>query len=117
MRILFSHRIQSGDGQCVRVQELVAALRDLGHEVPVAGFGIALHPLVVSYASRLTIFEYIAAGRAIVALNQPNIREVLCDGETAVCSTRRRPGRCGEPSGDWLATRRCGFAWARRRGP
>jgi glycosyltransferase involved in cell wall biosynthesis len=50
----------------------------------VAGFDIALQPLVVSYASPLKIFEYMAAGRAIVAPDQPNIREVLHDGETAV---------------------------------
>jgi glycosyltransferase involved in cell wall biosynthesis len=50
----------------------------------VAGFDIALQPLVVSYASPLKIFEYMAAGRAIVAPDQPNIREVLRDGETAV---------------------------------
>ena len=50
----------------------------------VAGFDIALQPLVVSYASPLKIFEYMAAGRAIVAPDQPNIREILRDGETAV---------------------------------
>src|ERR1700688_401211 len=37
MRILYSHRIQSRDGQSVHVEELVAALRQAGHEVLVAG--------------------------------------------------------------------------------
>ena len=37
MRILYSHRIQSRDGQSVHVEELVAALRDAGHEVMVVG--------------------------------------------------------------------------------
>lgn len=49
-----------------------------------AGFDIALQPRVVSYASPLKIFEYMAAGRAIVAPDQPNIREILRDDETAL---------------------------------
>ena len=43
----------------------------------VAGFDIALQPRVVAYASPLKIFDYMAAGRAIVAPDQPNIREIL----------------------------------------
>ena len=39
MRILYSHRIQSRDGQSVHVEELVAALRAAGHEVLVVGPG------------------------------------------------------------------------------
>jgi len=39
MRILYSHRIQSRDGQSVHVEEMVAALRALGHEVLVVGPG------------------------------------------------------------------------------
>lgn len=50
----------------------------------VAGFDIALQPKVVAYASPLKVFEYMAAGRAIVAPDQPNIREILTDGETAL---------------------------------
>ena len=50
----------------------------------VAGFDIALQPRVVAYASPLKLFEYMAAGKAIVAPDQPNIREVLVDGETAL---------------------------------
>ena len=59
----------------------------VGHEaIPemVAGFDIALQPRVVAYASPLKLFEYMAAGKAIVAPDQPNIREVLSDGETAL---------------------------------
>ena len=37
MRILYSHRIQSRDGQSVHVEELVRAFRDAGHEVLVVG--------------------------------------------------------------------------------
>ncbi|WP_291294995.1 glycosyltransferase family 4 protein [Elioraea sp.] len=50
----------------------------------VAGFDIALQPASVAYASPLKVFEYMAAGRAIVAPDQPNLREVLRDGETAL---------------------------------
>ena len=50
----------------------------------VAGFDIALQPRVVAYASPLKLFEYMAAGKAIVAPDQPNIREILVDGETAL---------------------------------
>ncbi|MBR0651039.1 glycosyltransferase family 4 protein [Roseomonas terrae] len=55
-------------------------------EVPrlVAGFDIALQPAAVEYASPLKVFEYMAAGRAIIAPDQPNLREVLEDGRTAL---------------------------------
>ena len=57
----------------------------------VAGFDIALQPRVVEYASPLKIFEYMAAGRAIVAPDQENIREILRDGETALLFDPARP--------------------------
>ena len=50
----------------------------------VAGFDIALLPKVVPYASPLKIFDYMAAARPIVAPDQPNIREILDDGATAL---------------------------------
>ncbi len=43
----------------------------------VAGFDIALQPMATPYASPLKIFDYMAAGAAIVAPDQPNIREIL----------------------------------------
>ena len=56
------------------------------HLIPdaVAGFSIALQPKVVAYASPLKIFDYMAAGRAIVAPDQPNIREILEHERTAL---------------------------------
>jgi glycosyltransferase involved in cell wall biosynthesis len=76
----------------------------------VAGFDIALQPLAVSYASPLKIFEYMAAGRAIVAPDQPNIREVLRDGETAVLFDPAEAGAM------WRAIRRlAGDAALQRR--
>ena len=49
-----------------------------------AGFDIALQPASVPYASPLKLFEYMAAGRAIIAPDQTNIREVLEQGRTAL---------------------------------
>jgi len=57
-----------------------------------AGFDIALQPAAVAYASPLKVFEYMAAGRAIVAPDQPNLREVLAHGRTALLFD---PGRQG----------------------
>ena len=37
MRILYSHRVQSKDGQGVHIEELIRALRELGHEIRVVG--------------------------------------------------------------------------------
>jgi glycosyltransferase involved in cell wall biosynthesis len=50
----------------------------------VAAFDIALQPKCVEYASPLKLFEYMALGKAIAAPDQPNIREVLENGETAL---------------------------------
>ena len=50
----------------------------------VAAFDIALQPAVVSYASPLKLFEYLALGKAVVAPRQPNIEEILTDGENAL---------------------------------
>jgi glycosyltransferase involved in cell wall biosynthesis len=50
----------------------------------VAAFDIALVPKVVDYASPLKLFEYMALGKAIVAPDQPNIREVLTASIDAV---------------------------------
>ncbi|MCA8927483.1 MAG: glycosyltransferase family 4 protein [Alphaproteobacteria bacterium] len=47
----------------------------------VAAFDIALQPHVVAYASPLKLIEYLALGRAIVAPDTRNIREILTDGE------------------------------------
>jgi glycosyltransferase involved in cell wall biosynthesis len=66
----------------------------------VAGFDIALQPAAVPYASPLKVFEYMAAARAIVAPDQPNLREVLQDGETALLFDPAQPG------GFWAAVSR-----------
>jgi len=58
----------------------------------VAGFDVALQPACVPYASPLKVFDYMAAGRAIVAPDQPNLREVLEDGRTALLFDPAEPG-------------------------
>jgi glycosyltransferase involved in cell wall biosynthesis len=50
----------------------------------IADFDIALQPKVVPWASPLKIFDYMAAGRAIVAPDMPNIREILVHERTAL---------------------------------
>ncbi len=66
----------------------------------VAGFDIALQPKVVAYASPLKIFDYMAAGRAIVAPDQPNIREILQHEKTALLFNP------ADPSALWRAVQR-----------
>lgn len=58
----------------------------------VAAFDIALQPGVTPYASPLKLFEYLALGRAVVAPDLPNIREVLSDGDNAVLFAAGEPG-------------------------
>jgi glycosyltransferase involved in cell wall biosynthesis len=56
------------------------------HEVAayVTSFDIALQPSATPYASPLKIFDYMAAGCAIAAPDQPNIREILTHHHTAL---------------------------------
>jgi len=66
----------------------------------VCRFGIALQPRVTAYASPLKVFDYMAAGCAIVAPDQPNIREVLAHEATALLFDPSAPGAM------WAAVRR-----------
>ena len=50
----------------------------------VAAFDVALQPAVTDYASPLKLFEYLAMGKAIVAPDTPNLREVLEDLRNAL---------------------------------
>lgn len=91
------HLTVVGDGPARADLEALAAELGIGdrvsftglatrEEIPrlVAGFDIALQPAAVPYASPLKLFEYMAAGQAIIAPDQPNIREVLEQGRTAL---------------------------------
>ena len=55
-------------------------------EVPalVSAMDVVLIPRAVDYASPLKLFEYMAAGKAIVAPRQPNLEEVLTDNVDAL---------------------------------
>jgi glycosyltransferase involved in cell wall biosynthesis len=56
-----------------------AAIPDL-----LPAFDVALVPAINPYASPLKLFEYLAAELAVIAPDQPNLREVLSDGENAL---------------------------------
>lgn len=58
----------------------------------VAGVDVALQPDVVPYASPLKMFEYMAAGKAILAIDSPNIREILDDENDALLFDADREG-------------------------
>jgi glycosyltransferase involved in cell wall biosynthesis len=64
----------------VRFTGVVARTEVAAH---VAAFDIALQPAANPYASPLKLFEYMAMQRAIVAPDQPNIREILAHGRDA----------------------------------
>jgi glycosyltransferase involved in cell wall biosynthesis len=82
-----------------------------------AGMDVALQPASTDYASPMKLFEYLAAGKAVVAPDQENIREVVRDGEDALLFT---PGdwegfakRVSELAGDSGLRRRLGEAGRR----
>lgn len=50
----------------------------------VAAFDVALQPAANPYASPLKLIEYLALGRAVVAPDQSNLREILQHGANAV---------------------------------
>jgi glycosyltransferase involved in cell wall biosynthesis len=58
----------------------------------VSTFDIALQPSATPYASPLKIFDYMAAGCAIAAPDQPNIREILAQDITALLFAPDAPG-------------------------
>ena len=94
-----------GDGPARPELERLIGERGLGGSVTITGpvdrqalFGhlaamdIALQPAATQYASPMKLFEYLAAGKAVVAPDQDNIREVVQDGENALLA----------PPGDWV---------------
>ena len=49
----------------------------------IAAMDIAIQPSVTEYACPIKIIEYMGMGKCIVAPDQPNIREILRDGENS----------------------------------
>jgi glycosyltransferase involved in cell wall biosynthesis len=91
------HLLVVGDGPARAGLEAQAEALNIRHRVSftgvigradvpkyVAAFDIALQPAVVAYASPLKLFEYLALGKAIIGPAQPNLMEILDDGENAV---------------------------------
>ena len=86
---------EAGSGHSAsRIAYASRGLRPTSRCIPglISGFDIALQPRVVDYASPLKIFEYMAAGRAIVAPDQANIREILTDDKIALLFDPEREG-------------------------
>jgi glycosyltransferase involved in cell wall biosynthesis len=86
-----------GDGPAVAKLKVQAEELGLNDQVYVSGIvqradmpnwvsqiEIALQPDVVSYASPLKMLEYLALGKAIVAPDTDNIKELLTDNENAL---------------------------------
>lgn len=91
------HLLVVGDGPARAALEAQADALNIRHRVSftgviaredvaryVAAFDIALQPAVVEYASPLKLFEYLALGKAIIGPAQPNLMEILTDGQNAV---------------------------------
>ena len=68
----------------------IVARDDVAHHV--AAFDIAVLPGVTPYSSPLKLFEYVQLGRAIVAPDTENIREILTDGQDALLFDITRDG-------------------------
>jgi len=64
------------------------------HRVPehVAAFDVALQPAVTAYASPLKLMEYLVLAKAVVAPSEPNLLEVLTDGDNALLFDDKTPG-------------------------
>jgi glycosyltransferase involved in cell wall biosynthesis len=104
---LESRAAQMGIGGRVRFCGNVAH-RDIAAHMQL--FDIALQTASVPYASPLKLFEYMALSRAILAPDQPNIREILQDGLDALLFAP-----ANRPSFLAALTRLCGDSALRQR--
>jgi glycosyltransferase involved in cell wall biosynthesis len=78
---VLAHASQRGVGERVEITGVVER-DDVAAQV--ARFDIAVIPGLTPYSSPLKLFEYMALGRAIVAPDTANIREILTDGVDAL---------------------------------
>jgi glycosyltransferase involved in cell wall biosynthesis len=103
------HLVIVGEGPAVGSLKAQAESLAVAHKVTFAGlverddvarylavFDVALLPRCVEYCSPLKLFEYMAAGKAIVAPNQSNIREILSPGESGMLFDPDLPGSFAE---------------------
>ena len=99
------HLLIVGDGPARSNLELMASRLGVEDRVQFVGavprkdipryvdaFDIALQPSAVAYACPLKLIEYMSMGRAIIAPDQPNIRELITNSETGLLV------RDGDPS-------------------
>ncbi len=100
-----THLLVVGDGPVREALEAQAARLGIAEQVTftglvhrdkvpemVAAFDIALQPAVTHYASPLKLFEYLALGKAVIAPREPNLMEVLSDGDNAKLFDAHTPG-------------------------
>jgi glycosyltransferase involved in cell wall biosynthesis len=91
------HLLIVGDGPSRADLEALADANKVAHRLTITGvvereavadyvaaFDVALLPGINDYASPLKLFEYMYLGKAIVAPNQQNIREILTDEKDAL---------------------------------
>jgi glycosyltransferase involved in cell wall biosynthesis len=91
------HLLVVGEGPAVETCAQLASSLGISERVHFAGFrtrseipehlaamDIALQPAVTDYASPLKIFEYMQSSLAIIAPDQPNIREILSHRKNAL---------------------------------
>lgn len=86
----------------------IVARHDVARHI--AAFDIAVLPGLTPYSSPLKLFEYLQLGRAIVAPDTENIREILTDGQDALLFDADRGG-----SLEAALVRLCGDAALRHR--
>lgn len=78
---VLAHAARTGVAERVEITGVVER-NDVASQV--ARFDIAVIPGLTPYSSPLKLFEYMALGRAIVAPDTANIREILTNGESAL---------------------------------
>ena len=92
-----THLVIVGDGPVLKSLKTRALELGIGARLHIAGsvphdevaahiqiFDVALQTAATAYASPLKLFEYMGLGRAIIAPDQANIREVLSAGRDAL---------------------------------
>ncbi len=78
---LLDHAGAQGVADRLTITGIVGRDQVAGH---VAAFDVAVLPGLTPYSSPLKLFEYLQLGRAILAPDAENIREILTDGENAL---------------------------------